>query len=230
MTGAFDLQRFADTAGGDVPADAGSSPSGENGAGGAQNPVGARDPQGMANDASGAAHGDTILGGNAADSMGAGVPDAYDFTSVVPEGMTYDEKAAASFGAVAREAGLTQDQASRVASYGMQYIMQQGVDAAMDMLCAVQEGWAKEAREALGGQFDETVAKAAAGRDALAAKIPNLTVMLNETGAGNRVEMIRLMAAVGELVGEDTGMGGVGAGAGAAKGLYPNTDFRRYGD
>ena len=181
----------------------------------------------MANDASGAAHSDTILGGNAADSMGAGVPDVYDFTSVVPEGMTYDEKAAASFGAVAREAGLTQEQASRVASYGMQY-MQQGVDAAMEMVYAVQEGWAKEAREALGGQFDEIVAKAAAGRDALAAKIPNLTVMLNETGAGNRVEMIRLMAAVGELVGEDTGMGGVGAGA--AKGLYPNTDFRRYGD
>ena len=78
----------------------------------------------------------------------------------------------------------------------------------------------------LGEQFEATVARAAAARDALSTKVPGLTAMLNETGAGNRIEMIRLMAAVGELIGED---GGVRGGAAPAeKSIYPNTDFSRY--
>ena len=107
----------------------------------------------------------------------------------------------------------------------MQY-MQQGVDAAMKAVQDTQAGWAEDARTQLGGEFDATVAKAAAGRDALAVKVPGLTQMLNETGAGNRVEMIRLMAAIGELIGEDGGLRR--AQAGAEKSIYPNTDFKRY--
>ena len=104
--------------------------------------------------------------------------------------------------------------------------MQQGVDAAMQAVLETQSAWADAARTELGGQFEATVARAAAARDALATKVPGLTAMLNETGAGNRIEMIRLMAAVGELIGEDGGVRG-GA-AGAEKSIYPNTDFSRY--
>ena len=154
----------------------------------------------------------------------AAVPDAYDFKSIVPDGMDYDEASAAAFGEVAKKAGLSQEQASTIAAYGMQYI-QQGVDAAVQAIRDTQAAWAEEARAALGGDFEAQVAKAAAGRDALAAKIPGLVDMLNETGAGNRIEMIRLMAAVSELVGED---GGANGATGAEKSIYPNTDFRRY--
>ena len=215
MTDLFDLQRFADGDGGDVPADAGSNPdTGDT----------APDEAEEVKDTKGGAEGaksDTILGGKSTPN----VPDAYDFKSIVPEGMTYDEQSAAAFGDVAKKAGLSQEQAAAIASYGMQY-MQQGVDAAMKAVQDTQAGWAQEARDALGGQFDAVVAKAAAGRDALAEKVPGLTQMLNETGAGNRVEMIRLMAAVGELIGEDGGLRG--AQAGAEKSIYPNTDFKRY--
>lgn len=215
MTDLFDLQRFADGDGGDVPADAGSNPNtGDT----------APDEAEEVKDTEGGAEGaksDTILGGKSTPN----VPDAYDFKSIVPEGMTYDEQSAAAFGDVAKKAGLSQEQAAAIASYGMQY-MQQGVDAAMKAVQDTQAGWAQEARDALGGQFDAVVAKAAAGRDALAEKVPGLTQMLNETGAGNRVEMIRLMAAVGELIGEDGGLRG--AQAGAEKSIYPNTDFKRY--
>lgn len=215
MTDLFDLQRFAEEDGGDVPADAGSSPdTGETA------PADAGEEKGTEGSAEGAKS-DTILGGKSTPN----VPDAYDFKGIVPEGMTYDEQSAAAFGDVAKKAGLSQEQAAAIASYGMQY-MQQGVDAAMKAVQDTQAGWAQEARDALGGQFDAVVAKAAAGRDALAAKVPGLTQMLNETGAGNRVEMIRLMAAVGELVGEDGGLRG--AQAGAEKSIYPNTDFKRY--
>lgn len=215
MTELFDLQRFADGDGGDVPADAGSNPdTGDT----------APDEAEEVKDTEGGAEGaksDTILGGKSTPN----VPDAYDFKSIVPEGMTYDEQSAAAFGDVAKKAGLSQEQAAAIASYGMQY-MQQGVDAAMKAVQDTQAGWAQEARDTLGGQFDATVAKAAAGRDALAVKVPGLTQMLNETGAGNRVEMIRLMAAIGELIGEDGGLRD--AQAGAEKSIYPNTDFKRY--
>ena len=215
MTDLFDLQRFADGDGGDVPADAGSNPdTGDT----------APDEAEEVKDTEGGAEGaksDTILGGKSTPN----VPDAYDFKSIVPEGMTYNEQSAAAFGEVAKKAGLSQEQATMVASYGMQY-MQSGVDAAMKAVHDTQAAWADEARTQLGGQFDAVVAKAAAGRDALAEKVPGLTQMLNETGAGNRVEMIRLMAAVGELIGEDGGLRS--AQAGAEKSIYPNTDFKKY--
>lgn len=215
MTELFDLQRFAEEDGGDVPADAGSNSGADDTA-----PAEKEEVKDTKSSAEGAKN-DTILGGKSTPN----VPDAYDFKSIVPEGMTYDEQSAAAFGDVAKKAGLSQEQATMVASYGMQY-MQQVVDAATKAVQDTQAGWAQEARDALGGQFDAVVAKAAAGRDALAEKVPGLTQMLNETGAGNRVEMIRLMAAVGELIGEDGGLRG--AQAGAEKSIYPNTDFKMY--
>lgn len=215
MTELFDLQRFAEEDGGDVPADAGSNLGADDTAPAEEEEV--KDTEGSAE----GAKNDTILGGKSTPN----VPDAYDFKSIVPEGMTYDEQSATAFGDVAKKAGLSQEQATMVASYGMQY-MQQGVDAAMKAVQDTQAGWAQEARDALGGQFDAVVAKAAAGRDALAEKVPGLTQMLNETGAGNRVEMIRLMAAIGELIGEDGGLRS--AQAGTEKSIYPNTDFNRY--
>ena len=215
MTDLFDLQRFAEEDGGDVPADAGSSPDTGDTAPAEEGEV--KDTESSAE----GANNDTILGGKST----LNVPDAYDFKSIVPDGMTYDEQSAAAFGDVAKKAGLSQEQATMVASYGMQY-MQQGVDAAMKAVQDTQAGWADEARTQLGGQFDAVVAKAAAGRDALAVKVPGLTQMLNETGAGNRVEMIRLMAAIGDLIGEDGG--DRNSSGGVEKSIYGKTDFSKY--
>nr|DAU04965.1 MAG TPA: putative protease [Caudoviricetes sp.] len=215
MTDLFDLQRFAEEDGGDVPADAGSNPDADD-----TSPAEEGEVKDTESSAEGAKN-DTILGGKSTPN----VPDAYDFKSIVPEGMTYDEQSAAAFGDVAKKAGLSQEQAAAIASYGMQY-MQQGVDAAMKAVQDTQAGWAEDARTQLGGEFDATVAKAAAARDVLAAKVPGFTAMLNETGAGNRIEMIRFMAAIGDLIGEDGGLRG--AQAGAEKSIYPNTDFKKY--
>lgn len=215
MTDLFDLQRFAEEDGGDVPADAGSSP--DTGDTAPDEAEEVKDTEGGAEEAKN----DTILGGKSTPN----VPDAYDFKSIVPDGMTYDEQSAAAFGDVAKKAGLSQEQATMVASYGMQY-MQQVVDAATKAVQDTQAGWAQEARDALGGQFDAVVAKAAAGRDALAVKVPGLTQMLNETGAGNRVEMIRLMAAIGDLIGEDGG--DRNSSGGVEKSIYGKTDFSKY--
>ena len=219
----FDLQRFAD---GDSGADGSTGDAPDTGDTGGEGST-SDPPENNAGGDGGKPGGDTILGGDGKNDPAkpAGVPQTYDFKNIVPDGMDYDEASAAAFGEVAKKAGLSQEQAIAIAAYGMQY-MQQGADAALKAVYDTQAAWADEARTQLGGKFDATVAKAAAARDALAAKVPGFTAMLNETGAGNRVEMIRLMAAVGELIGEDGG--DRNGSAGTEKSIYPNTDFKKY--
>lgn len=208
----FRLQRFgapADAAGdGDAPAQGGTQDQQDTGASASQPAQ------------------TTILGsqGNMEPKTGADLPATYDFSGVVPEGLEYDAERAGQFGAMARECGLSQEQASKLASYGMQY-MQAGQQAVADGIRQTMDGWAQEARQQLGGQFDDVTAKAAVGLNAAERKIPGLRQMMNLTGAGNRVEMIQLMAEFGKLVGEDPGHMGEGA---HEKTLYPNTDFSRY--
>lgn len=217
----MDLQLFSDGgegAGGDsagVPADGEPTPNTPN------NP-----------DNSGNAGGNnTILGGagmqttpeNSTSEKGA--PEAYDFSGIVPEGMEYNAQAAQDFGGIARECGLSQEQASKIAQYGMQF-MQNGVDAAMKQITATYAKWGEDAKTALGADYDKTVAKAAVGINRLEKSIPGLRAVFNETGAGNRLEMIQLLAAVGDMVGEDTGHGVPGYGG--EKSLYPNTNFGQY--
>ncbi len=220
----FNLQRFgepADTAGdGNTPAQSSTQET----------------PQDTGTNASAPQAGvNTLLGGTQASQgekapgqggagSGAEPPATYDFSDVVPEGLEYDAERAGQFGALARECGLSQEQASRLASYGMQY-MQAGQQAVADSVRQTMDGWAQEARQQLGGQFDEVTAKAAVGINAAERKIPGLRQMMNLTGAGNRIEMIQLMAEFGKLVGEDPGHMGEGA---HEKTLYPNTDFSKY--
>lgn len=210
----FDLQLFADQEGGQQA----------NTEGGENTPV-----------TSGGTDNGSILGGaglpeNNDGNQGEGqqvtnAPDTYDFSGIVPEGMEFDAKSAQEYGAIARECGLNQEQASKIASYGMQF-MQNGVNAAMAQVAATQQKWAEDAKTQLGADFDKTVARAAVGINRLEKSVPNLRQVLNETGAGNRIEMIQLMAAIGDLVGEDNGHGVPGYGG--EKSLYPNTNFGQY--
>ena len=211
----FDLQLFADQEGGQQA----------NTEGGENTPV----------TSGGTDNGGSILGGaglpeNNDGNQGEGqqvtnAPDTYDFSSIVPDGMEYDAKSAQEYGAIARECGLNQEQASKIASYGMQF-MQNGVNAAMAQVAATQAKWGEDAKAQLGADFDKTVARAAVGINRLEKSVPNLRQVLNETGAGNRIEMIQLMAAIGDLVGEDNGHGVPGYGG--EKSLYPNTNFGQY--
>lgn len=216
----FNLQLFAD--GEEAPADGNQAPQ-ETPADGEPAPISPNEPGG------------TILGNKApqetpAETGGDSSPQEtpavhYDFSALVPEGMEYDEKAAGEFGNIAKECGLTQEQAGKIAAYGMEY-MKSGVQAAQAERVNTVNKWAEDAKTALGADFDKTVAQAAVGIDKLETKIPGLRQMLNETGAGNRIEMIRFMAAVGNLVGEDGGHGVPGYGG--EKSLYPNTNFSQY--
>lgn len=217
----FDLQLFAEGEGAPASAPAGSE---EPPAGGTEQQT--PNPQPPAG---------TILGGAASDNTPEtptpnqtpnDVPEAYDFKDIVPEGMEYNEEQAAAFSAVAKECGLTQDQASKLAAYGMQYA-QGGVQAAVAAHQAQIADWANAAKTELGGDFDKTVAMAARGIRAAETKVPGIRKMLDETGAGNRIEMIRMLAELGALTGEDPGHTG-GSASGGEKTIYENTNFRKY--
>ena len=220
MTSKFDLQLFAEEAGGE----------------GSVTPPGGEPAPNTPNSPDNA--GGSILGNagitqesgnntanNPQDNGTNNAPDAYDFSGLVPEGMEYDQQAAAEYGAIARECGLSQEQASKIASYGMQF-MQNGVQAAMAQVVATQQKWGEEAKAQLGADFDKVVSRAAVGINRLEKNIPGLRQVLNETGAGNRIEMINLMAAIGDILGEDGGHGVPGYGG--EKSLYPNTNFGQY--
>lgn len=151
-----------------------------------------------------------------------GAPEIYDFTKIVPDGMEYDAQAAASFGALAKESGLSQAQAEKIAAYGMNF-MQQGATAAME---AAANQMAEETKAALGKDFQGTMQQAAVARDALIAKVPGLKEALDNPLIGNNVGVARLLAAVAPLLGEDRGMNT--SGGAPEKSIYTNTNFDLY--
>lgn len=155
-----------------------------------------------------------------------GAPENYDFTSSLPEGGELDEEIATSFGELCRGMNLTNEQANQMASYGYQY--------AETIRNAIEEervnevkAWGDTARKELGADFDKTVALCGTGVEHISRTIPNIRQVLNETGAGNRIEIIKVFATLGKLLKEDGGVGGNGVG-GTNDNPYPNTNFDKY--
>ena len=65
--------------------------------------------------------------------------------------------------------------------------------------------WGEAAKKELGADFDKVMATAGAGIEAVEKVAPNIRQALNETGAGNRIEIIRAMEMLGQLVQADPG-------------------------
>ncbi len=155
-----------------------------------------------------------------------GAPENYDFTSSLPEGGELDEEIATSFGELCRGMNLTNEQANQMASYGYQYA--ETIRNAMEEERVNEvKTWGDTARKELGADFDKTVALCGTGVEHIARTIPNIRQVLNETGAGNRIEIIKVFATLGKLLKEDGGVGGNGVGA-AVDNPYPNTNFDKY--
>lgn len=155
-----------------------------------------------------------------------GAPESYDFTSSLPEGGELDEEIATSFGELCRGMNLTNEQANQMASYGYQYA--ETIRNAMEEERVNEvKAWGDTARKELGADFDKTVALCGTGVEHISRTIPNIRQVLNETGAGNRIEIIKVFATLGKLLKEDGGVGGNGVGA-AIDNPYPNTNFDKY--
>nr|DAX88709.1 MAG TPA: putative protease [Caudoviricetes sp.] len=149
----------------------------------------------------------SVLGG---DNTPPTEPTVYDFKDIFPEDTELDETVSADFSKLLNQVGATQEQAVELAKFGSQY--------AQNILTAYQEQQEQaiieqhqsdyeNAKKELGGKFDETVALAGKGIEALTKAVPELRQYLVDSHIDNNINMIKVFAAVGEMVQEDPGVG-----------------------
>lgn len=170
----------------------------------------------------------TILGTAKPREAEGTIPETYDLASVIPEGFELNQERMDSFTAVAKEAGLSQENASKLAAYGIQ-LMQESAQAVQQEFVSRVNTWGEQAKTELGAEFNNTVRLAASGIEVMEKQIPELRTMLNETGAGNHPVMIKAMAMVGKLVAEENGSKLLGGQPqSGAPSIYSNTNFKKY--
>lgn len=148
----------------------------------------------------------------------------------MPEGVELDTVVAEAFAPVAKDLGLNQEQAQKLADFHAQEVARQTQLQAANW--QEQQGKWQEATKSdaeFGGEkFDENLGLASKALDKFGT--PELKEALVSTGAGNHPEFVRLLYRVGKAMGED----GVGAGLNPgqsttgdpeedrARRLYPN--------
>lgn len=149
----------------------------------------------------------SVLGG---DNTPPAEPTVYDFKDVFPEGTELDETVSADFSKLLNQVGATQEQAVELAKFGSQYaqnILTAYQEQQEQAIVEKQQADYENAKKELGGKFDETVALAGKGIEALTKAVPELRKLLVDSHIDNNVNMIKVFAAVGEMVQEDPGVG-----------------------
>ena len=149
----------------------------------------------------------SVLGG---DNTPPTEPTVYDFKDVFPEGTELDETVSADFSKLLNQVGATQEQAVELAKFGSQYaqnILTSYQEQQEQAIVEKQQADYENAKKELGGKFDETVALAGKGIEALTKAVPELRQLLVDNHIDNNINMIKVFAAVGEMVQEDPGVG-----------------------
>lgn len=147
------------------------------------------------------------------------VPEKYELQ--LPEGMTLDEPAFAEFSAVAKEIGLTQEQAQKVAA--VQIAREQKSAEETAKVIADWDKASQKDAEFGGDKFTANLAIAKRGLDAFAT--PELKGMLGKYGLVNNPEILRYFYRVGNAIGDDKVIRQNSATTGEkslAKTLYPH--------
>lgn len=151
---------------------------------------------------------ETMLGGNGTTTeqtpQETGAPESYDFKATIPEGVEMDEAITKEYSDIARSMNMTNEQANQVAAFGIKYA-QQVADAVRSQYNAEVKAWGEAAKAEMGAKFESTMSTAGAGIEAVEKVVPGIRKALNETGAGNRIEVIRAFEMLGKLVQADPG-------------------------
>jgi hypothetical protein len=155
----------------------------------------------------------------------AGKPDAapaieYEPFSL-PEGLAIDEEMLGEFKATAKELGLTQEGAQKLADLQAKSFTKQ-----QEAMAATVSQWTEQSKsdkEFGGPALTENLGVAKKALETFAT--PELRELLNKSGLGNHPEVIRTFYRVGKQISQDgrviTGSG-AGAPADPAKRLFPN--------
>lgn len=161
----------------------------------------------------------------------------YNFADTVKgfDAFEFSQENTDKFVDVIKDMNLNNDQANAIVKYGMEWAnglvqtVQQQVQAELDNMV---QNWGESAKQQLGANYEPTLSKAASALEAVEKTVPGIRQALNETGAGNRVEIINALAFFADKIAGDPGMV---AGASAVKNpadtmaaRYPNTDWSKY--
>lgn len=130
-------------------------------------------------------------------------PETYEWKA--PEGFEgeLDSAAIEQFEPIAKELGLTQEQADKMVSLHAESL-QRAQQQARDNWAQQQETWESELREDpdFGGpKFDENVGAAMKAVEKFGT--PGLKEALESTGMGNHPELVRTFAQIGQAISED---------------------------
>lgn len=177
--------------------------------------------------------GSSLLGGDQGGTEPNTAPESYDFsgalTDVFGEGSELDETVSGKFSELLQGVHANQEQAAAMAKFGLEF----GRDIGQAVAKQIQEGyveevrgWGEAAKKELGGDYESTLAKGVQAVNYIETKVPGFTKMLNITGAGNHVAMIKALSLLNGLLGEDSGHNGSSGTPGG--GIYDNTDWAKY--
>lgn len=132
----------------------------------------------------------------------AEVPETYEFKFA--EGLEVDASTLGELSDVAKELGLTQEQAQKIADLGAKQ-SERWVEAQQKVLADAETQWIESVRtdkEIGGDKLDENVAVAVKALDKFGT--PELKAFLKESRLGNHPEMIRLAYRVGKAIADDS--------------------------
>lgn len=152
------------------------------------------------------------------------VPEKYEFKT--PDGTTLDADATGELEGIAKELGLSQDEAQKVADIGAKMALKWESKQA-DAAQAASAEWAAAAtsdKEYGGDKLTDSLVTAKRALDAFGT--PELRSLLEGSRLGNHPEVIRFMVRAGKAISEDRmvtgGTGPATASQSTAKSLYPN--------
>lgn len=135
----------------------------------------------------------------------AGPPEKYEFT--MPEGVQLDEALVGAIEPALRDAGLTQEQATKLTSAFAEYRVSEA-QRQSEAFAQQTEDWGKQAqddKEYGGVKFEENVKLAQSAMSKFGT--PELKALMAD-GWGNHPELIRVFVRVGKAMGEDGGVNG----------------------
>lgn len=136
-------------------------------------------------------------GDKPADDKGTKAPESYDLK--MPDGVELDTAAADEFKGIAKEYGLTQEQAQKVADIGAKMVQRQ-----TEAHQAQVQTWVdavKADKEIGGDKLNENLAVARKTIDTFGS--PELKEMLNVTGIGNHPEIVKMAYKIGKAISDD---------------------------
>lgn len=178
---------------------------------------------------------DTLLGGKAeTQSQEESEPIAYDFKETISamDDFEFSQEESDKFVEVIKDMGLNNEQANAIVKYGGEWgkgIAEAAMNAVIEQRNTEVQNWGEAAKKELGTEFDSIISLCGLAVEHVEKAVPGIRQALNETGAGNRIEVIRAFSMLGKFLESDPGKG---AGAPAAQEsslekFYDKTDFSK---